>query len=159
MADTLPRLFTVALGAALLATAGCARIRDHKGYVIDQTLVAAIQPGVDNKESVTRTLGRPSFDGQFDGGNSWYYVARDTRQLAFASPTPVDQTVIIIHFDKAGNVASVQKTGLEKVVRISPDSDKTPTLGRHRGFFRELFGNIGQVGSVSQGGGTVDNPQ
>ncbi|HWL47372.1 MAG TPA: outer membrane protein assembly factor BamE [Sphingomonadaceae bacterium] len=159
MADILPRLLTVALGATLLATAGCARIRDHKGYVLDQVLVDTVQPGVDTKASVAKTLGRPSFEGQFDGGQTWYYVSRDTRQLAFASPKPVAETVLTIRFDRAGNVASVGKTGMEKVVNISPSGDKTPTLGRERGFFRELFGNIGRVGSVGQSGGTVDNPQ
>jgi outer membrane protein assembly factor BamE (lipoprotein component of BamABCDE complex) len=159
MADLMPRLFTVALGATLLVTAGCTRIRDHKGYVIDQTLVDTVQPGVDTQASVAKTLGRPSFEGQFDGGKTWYYVSRDTHQLAFASPRPVAETVLTVHFDKAGNVASVNKSGLEKVVNISPYGDKTPTLGRHRGFFQELFGNIGRVGSVGQSGGTVDNPQ
>jgi len=55
-------------------------------------------------------------------------------------------------------VTSVEKAGLEKVVSISPDGDKTPTLGRNRGFFQELFGNIGRVGAVGQSGGTADNP-
>ena len=61
----------------------------------------------------------------------------------------------------AGNVVSVEKAGLEQVVSISPAGGKTPTLGRNRGFFRELFGNIGRVGGAggtSQGGGTTDNP-
>ncbi len=50
---------------------------------------------------------------------------------------------------------------MEKVVSVSLNGDKTPTLGRNRGFFAELFGNIGRVGSVggnAPGGGTADNP-
>jgi len=66
--------------------------------------------------------------------------------------------VLEVRFDGAGNVASIGRTGLERVVDISPDGDKTPTLGRERGFFSELFGNIGRVGSVGQGGSTADNP-
>jgi len=159
MPDYLPRLGMVALGVVLITTAsGCTQLRDHKGYVIDPTLVDTVKPGIDNRDSVAKTLGRPSFAGQFDGDRSWYYVARDTRQLAFASPRPVAQTVLIVHFDTAGNVVSVQKTGLEKVVAIHPFAQKTPTLGRHRGFFTELFGNIGRVGAVGQSAPTTDNP-
>jgi hypothetical protein len=55
--------------------------------------------------------------------------------------------VLHIRFDERGNVASVEKTGLEKVARIDPTNGKTPTLGRERGFFQELFGNIGTVGA------------
>jgi outer membrane protein assembly factor BamE (lipoprotein component of BamABCDE complex) len=142
---------------ALVATSGCSRVRGHQGYIADSTLVDAIKPGVDNRESVTKTLGRPTFAGQFDA-NDWYYVDRETKQLAFALPTPTKQTLLRISFDAAGNVTAVQKTGVEKIASIRPIKDKTPTLGRNRSFFEELFGNIGQVGSVGQGGGTADNP-
>ena len=48
---------------------------------------------------------------------------------------------------RPGNVATVERTGLDKVVCLSPDGDKTPTLGRERSFFEDLFGNIGAVGA------------
>lgn len=160
MPHIMPRLVTVALGAAaIIAISGCARIKDHKGYVIDQTLVDTVRPGVDNRDSVTKTLGRPSFTSQFDGGKSWYYVSRDVHQLAFSLPKPVKETVLAVNFDSGGNVVSVNKTGLEKVVNVHLYGPRTPTLGRHRGFFQELFGNIGTVGGVGQSAGTTDNPQ
>lgn len=148
------------VGGALSLTAGCARIRDHKGYVVDSTLIDTVQPGIDNRDSVAKTLGRPSFAGEFDGDRNWYYVSRDTRQLAFGQPKPVSQMILTVKFDAAGNVVSVEKAGMEKVVSISPEGGKTPTLGRNRGFFSELFGNIGRVGGVGGGaaGGTTDNP-
>lgn len=146
-----------AVAVALLATGACSRVRGHQGFIADASLVDAIRPGVDNRESVSRALGRPTFAGQFDDSD-WYYVSRDTRQLAFSLPKPVEQTVLRVRFDKAGNVIAVDKTGVEKVASINPMNDKTPTLGRDRSFFQELFGNIGQVGSVGQGGATADNP-
>ena len=147
----------VLIGAGMLA-AGCAPIRTHQGYVMDETLVTAIQPGVDNRESVTGTLGRPTFVGQFDQ-RDWYYVSRDTRQLAFNMPRPTDHDVLHIRFDEAGNVEQVQRTGMDLVVNIDPSSDRTPTLGRERSVFRELFGNIGAMGQAGRGGQTADNPQ
>ena len=146
----------VLMGLALMA-GGCARIVGHQGYIADNTLVGGIQPGVDNRESVQKTLGRPSFVGQFTP-NDWYYFARTTKQLAFALPRPTEQLVLRIRFDAAGNVAAVDKTGVEKVARINPEGDKTPTLGKDRSFFEDLFGNIGSVGAVGQSGGTADNP-
>lgn len=157
MFDKARLTLTVAMIGALVITAGCTRIRDHKGYVVDQVLIDSIQPGIDNRESVEGTLGQPSLASQFDD-KTWYYIARETRQLAFSRPKPTQQTVLAVHFDGKGNVASVEKTGLEKIASISPDGAKTPTLGRERGFFQELFGNIGRVGSVGESGGTADNP-
>jgi outer membrane protein assembly factor BamE (lipoprotein component of BamABCDE complex) len=132
------------MGATLLA--GCAGIRDHRGAVIDEELVSAVQVGVDNKASVEKTLGRPTFVGQFTP-NDWYYVSQDTTTAAFRSPRVSRQTVLHVSFDPAGNVAGVRRTGKELVASINPVNAQTPTLGRKKGFFEEIFGNIGSVGS------------
>ena len=150
-------LVALSLGAAL--SAGCSSIRDHQGYLVDEQLVGAIQPGVDNRDSVAGTLGRPTFTGQFDPEQrDWYYVSRDTRAAAFSMPRPREQTVLHVRFDQAGNVASVQRTGVELAVNINPDNRVTPTLGRDRSLLQELFGNIGAVGQRGQSAPTADNP-
>ena len=146
-----------ALVAAMVVTSGCTRLRAHQGYVGDATLLAAVQPGVDNKESVQASLGRPTFVGQFDK-NDWYYYARDTRQLAFAQPKATSQYVLKVRFDAAGNVVSSSQTGIENIANISPNGDKTPTLGRDSSFFEEVFGNIGSVGAGSGQGSTPNSP-
>lgn len=151
------RSLVLAAAISLPLLSGCAAIRDSQGFVIDDTLVNAIQPGVDNKESVQAAIGRPSFTGEFDQ-NDWYYVSRLTRNMAFNSLKPSSQTIVHVRFDQAGNVASVDRRGMEQVASISPSSDKTPTLGRRRSLWAELFGNIGAVGAAQPGGTTADNP-
>jgi outer membrane protein assembly factor BamE (lipoprotein component of BamABCDE complex) len=135
-----------AMIVATVLLAGCSQIRQHKGVVIDPQLASAIQPGVDNKDSVEKALGRPSFVGQFTP-NDWYYVSRDVNQVAFRNPKVTKQTVMIVRFDQKGNVASVQRTGKELVMNVEPTHRSTPSLGRKRSFFEELFGNIGTVGA------------
>lgn len=141
-------------GAVALVTlaGGCATIKEHRGYLIDSALVDSVQPGVDNRTSVERTLGRPSFASEF-GNPDWYYVATDTKQSPFGRPQAYQQTILRVRFDPTGNVVAVDKAGLEKAVRLSPDGDKTPTLGRDRGLLEDLFGNIGSVGSGMGGSG------
>lgn len=136
--------------AAAALIAGCSATRAHKGAVVDPQLATAIQPGIDNKDSVAKTLGRPTFTGQFTP-NDWYYVSRDTTQFAFGNPRVSKQTVYLVRFDPAGNVSSVGQLGKEWIFAVSPSGRKTPTLGRQRSFFDELFGNIGTVGSVGSG--------
>jgi outer membrane protein assembly factor BamE (lipoprotein component of BamABCDE complex) len=144
-------LIAAALGA--LALAGCTRIQQHQGYVADETLITAIQPNVDNRDSVLQTLGRPTFTGQFNA-NDWYYVSRMTKNYAFATPNPDTQTVLRVRFDEAGNVTSVDRRGVEQVASITPSNEKTPTLGRDTNLLEELFGNIGAVGSGGLGAPT-----
>lgn len=149
----------LALGLGAMLTAGCASFRDHQGYLVDEQLVSAIQPGIDNRDSVAGTLGRPTFTGQFDRDQrDWYYVSRDTRAAAFTMPRPSAQTTLHIRFDQAGNVESVQRTGVELAVNVNPDNRVTPTLGRNRSLLQELFGNIGAVGQRGQSAPTADNP-
>jgi outer membrane protein assembly factor BamE (lipoprotein component of BamABCDE complex) len=147
----------LAAGLSAISLTGCAEVREHQGYVVDRTLVASVQPGVDTRDSVQATLGDPSFASQFDDG-TWYYVSRSTKQFSFGTPKPVSQLTLAIHFDKGGQVNSVERTGLEQVARIHPVADKTPTLGRKRSLFQELFGNIGAVGSAGINAPTADNP-
>jgi len=137
------RSFAAIIATGLALTA-CSGARDHRGFVIDPALAEGVQVGIDNKDSVARTLGRPTFTGQFDP-NEWYYVSRDTTQLAFRDPKVTAQTVLRVQFDATGNVIAVQKTGKELIAKVNPVGDKTPTLGRKRGFFEELFGNIGTI--------------
>ncbi len=144
------------VGAALLA--GCAGIHDHRGAVIDRELASAIQVGVDNKESVTKTLGRPTFTGTFNP-NDWYWVSRDTKTVAFRDPGVLAQTVLHVRFDPAGNVVAVNRTGKELIASIDPVNAKTPTLGRDRGFFDELFGNIGSISQPGMPGSTPPRGQ
>lgn len=138
------RIATALIGATLLA--GCVGVHDHRGAVIDTELLSSIQVGVDNKDSVQRVLGRPTFTGNF-GETDWYYVSRDTRTFAFRNPRVQKQTVIHVRFDRAGNVLAIEQTGPELIAKLDPVGDKTPTLGRKRTIFDDLFGNIGTVGA------------
>ena len=148
-------------GAALVvslafAASGCGTIRESQGYVVDQLLVSSVQPGIDNRQSVEATLGRPTFTSQF-GEPTWYYVSSVTGRKPFVRTKIETHQVLAVKFDAAGNVVAADTTGIDQVVYLAPDGDKTPTLGRERSFFEDLFGNIGTVGTgpgAAGGGGS-----
>ena len=142
---------TIVLAAALMA-GGCSSIRESRGYIVDPTLASSVQPGIDNQQSVAQTLGRPTFSSQF-GDPVWYYVSSVTGRRPFVRPKIRSHSVLAVKFDAAGNVIAADRSGIEKVAFFQPDGDKTPTLGRERGFFEDLFGNIGTVGAPGAGGG------
>jgi outer membrane protein assembly factor BamE (lipoprotein component of BamABCDE complex) len=149
----------VALRAALVlgvaaALPGCTAIQESRGYITDPLLADVVQPGLDNQRSVEGALGRPTFESQF-GAPTWYYVSSITGQRPFSRPKIRQHTVLAVRFDESGRVVQVERTGVEKITYLDPDGDKTPTLGRERGFLEDLFGNIGQVGGggLPSGGG------
>ena len=138
--------------AVALALGGCNAIRENRGYIQDAALIGSVQPGVDNRQSVTATLGRPSFTSQY-GDQTWYYVSSVTGRAPFGTSRIRTHSVLAVKFDAAGNVISAESSGMDKVAFIDPDGDKTPTLGRERTFLEDLFGNIGQVGAPGAGAG------
>nr|WP_255574050.1 outer membrane protein assembly factor BamE [Erythrobacter sp. SCSIO 43205] len=145
-------LFKAALlGGAVLALAGCSSIRESRGFVNDPILVSTVQPKIDNRRSVEATLGRPTYESQY-GENTWYYISSVTARKPFVRPRINTHAVLVVRFDDDGNVETVESRGIEEVVYLQPDGDKTPTLGRERGFLEDLFGNIGQVGGVGPSG-------
>jgi outer membrane protein assembly factor BamE (lipoprotein component of BamABCDE complex) len=145
------RIATVASLGALVIAAGCAPLRSHQGYIVDTDLVNSVQPGVDTRQSVQQTLGKPTVTGQFGGGD-WYYVARDSRNYGFQTPKVREQVTVQISFNEAGVVSGVRRGGVDQVASVDPYGKTTPTLGRKRGFFQDLFGNIGTVGAAGAGG-------
>ena len=140
------------LAVAALGTAACSSIRESRGYVIDNALLQTVQPGIDNQRSVEMTLGRPTFTSQF-GEPTWYYVSSTTGRKPFVRPRVQQHQVLAVKFDAAGNVRSADRSGIDQVVYLTPDGDKTPTLGRERTFLQDLFGNIGTVGQGGLPGG------
>jgi outer membrane protein assembly factor BamE (lipoprotein component of BamABCDE complex) len=152
---SMPFPVRLAGSAALLVAMGstaCSPIRTHQGYVIDKELVDSVQPGVDTRESVMQTLGRPTLTSQFNQGE-WYYVSRDSRNFGYSDPKVREQTTIRVRFDAKGNVAAVDRMNQDLIASVDPYGKTTPTLGRKRSFFSDLFGNIGTVGAPGAGGG------
>ncbi len=135
-----------------MALGACSSIRESRGFVNDPVLVRSIQPGIDNRRSVEGTLGRPTLQSKY-GDPTWYYISSVTGRRPFVRPRIRDHSVLKVQFDAAGNVASVDRSGVDQVVFLQPDGDETPTLGRERGFLEDLFGNIGQVGGIGAPGG------
>lgn len=147
----------VLLACGVLAVGACTPLRGHSGYIVDAELVNSLQPGVDTRDSVQQTLGKPTFTGQFGSGD-WFYLARDTRNYAFQKPRVSDQITLRVAFDATGVVQNVTRSDEARVASIDPSKKVTPTLGRKRSFFSELFGNIGAVGAPGLAGGDSTNP-
>lgn len=161
------RPFRGALAACVVALAlpACTPLVEERGWRPDQDAVAAIRPGVDNKESVARLLGSPSTVANFDD-RRWYYVAATTETEAFKRDQVTNQEIWVVNFDEGGTVTEVGHLGNDagKVVAMNPDA--TPTRGNELTIWQQLFGNLGRFnspvgtgkGAPIPGGGTGPIP-
>ena len=142
-------LGVVALSVLLPA---CTTSTQTRGYVIDEELMTAISPGVDNRNSVADMLGTPSIVSAF-GNETWFYVSRDTVSRGFIEERPLTQTVVEVQFDDGGAVQDVKRYDLADAQEIDPATAITTIRGKTLGFFEQLLRGIGRVGPAGPGGG------
>jgi outer membrane protein assembly factor BamE (lipoprotein component of BamABCDE complex) len=135
---------------------GCSVNEDQRGNLPDPDKLAQIQPGTTSKEQAIKILGSPSSASTFDD-DVWYYISRKTKQIAFFSPTVLDQQVYIIDFDDKGIVKDVGHKTLADGEQISPAPGATPSPGRELSFMEQLIGNVGRFGGGSSSPGAASS--
>lgn len=130
---------------ALLALGACAVREEYRGHKTDPESVDLLQPGKQTQDDVRRLLGSPSSMSTFNqANNTWYYIARETEQWAFAAEEMVDQRVVAIDFDADGKVAGVRRYAMKDGKEVAMVDRVTPTKGKELGFLEQLFGNVGR---------------
>jgi outer membrane protein assembly factor BamE (lipoprotein component of BamABCDE complex) len=151
-------------GIAVIAS--CAAMVEQRGNLPVPEKLAAIEPGVTNKDEVIKILGSPSSVSVFND-KSWYYISRRTGQTAFFEPDVLDQQVFIVNFDDQGVVKTVDHKGVQDAKAIDPVPRATPAPGRELTFLEQVIGNVGKFnnagsskssGSGSSGSGPTGRP-
>jgi outer membrane protein assembly factor BamE (lipoprotein component of BamABCDE complex) len=123
---------------------GCtATFRDH-GYIPPEEDLANVIVGVDTRDTVASSIGRPGVSGILSE-SGWYYIESRYRNFAWRAPEEIDRQVLAVSFDDAGVVTNIERFGLERgrVVRLSRRVTTENTQGV--GFLRQAFGNLGRI--------------
>ncbi|MGH7038399.1 MAG: outer membrane protein assembly factor BamE [Stellaceae bacterium] len=136
--------------AAVSLLAACSVDVAQRGNLPPRDELAQIHPGTTTRAEVGKLLGSPSSTGVFDG-DSWYYISKRTKQIAFFNPDVLDQEVYIISFNKQGVVSGVAHRTLKNGRAVAMAPGATPAPGRHLTFFEQIIGNIGKFNSGSSG--------
>jgi len=126
-----------------LATACSPVIRSH-GFMPTEESLARVEVGVDSRSTVQRKLGRPSMDGVFND-DGWYYVATTVEHYTYHEPEVIDRRVLAIQFDEIGQVAAINRYGLEDGRIIDLETRTTPTHGRQLTILEQVIGNLGAI--------------
>lgn len=145
------RRFLAGTALALLLGA-CSPTIEVRGYVPDETVLAGVRSGVDNRESVSDMLGTPSTIATFDT-DVWYYVSTTQRREAFFDPELISRTIVAVEFDQNGNVADLRRYNLADGRIVAFTDRETPTRGRELTFLEQMFGNFGRFSGASGGAG------
>ncbi len=133
---------TVTYGLAVLVlaavAAACTPMTESRGNALDPLLVEGIKPGQHDRAHVAQILGTPSSTSTFDQ-NTWYYISKETEQLAFFNPKIVGQKVIVVKFDDAGVVSEIKKYNGADAREVTLVERVTPTRGQEESLMGQLF--------------------
>ncbi len=137
-----------ACACALVILSACgerpgATFRNH-GYIPADEVLQDVVVGVDTRDTVASSIGRPGVSGILDE-SGWYYIRSRYRNFAFFAPEEIDRQVLAISFDRNGVVSNIERFGLERG-RVVPLSRRVTTENTQGvGLLRQAFGNLGQI--------------
>ena len=130
-------------GLVLILTA-CMPIQTNHGYIPTDKDLGLLAVGVDTRDSVGATIGRPAASGLL-GDEAWYYIQSRWKTVGAAAPVEIGREVVAITFGATGLVENIERFGLEQG-RIVPLSRRVTTTNiRGRGVLAQIFGNIGRL--------------
>ena len=127
-----------------LAVAGCsAQFRNH-GYVPEESDLQALIVGVDTRDTVEATVGRPSTGGVL-GDGTWYYVRSRVRDFAWRAPETIEREVLAVSFGQDGTLTNIERFGLRDGRVVALSRRVTETSIRDIGLIAQLLRNFGRV--------------
>ncbi len=136
------RAIPALLCAALLVLAACsATVRKH-GYVPPEEALNAVIVGVDTRESLEASIGKPSTSGVLRE-SSWFYIGSQVRHFGARKPEEISREVVAVRFDEGGTVSNVERFGLERGEVVVLSRRVTETTVRDVTFIRQLIRNFG----------------
>lgn len=129
--------------AFVIVMAGCSPIVRNHGYAPSDADLALLTVGVDTRDTVAESVGRPAAQGLLNDAG-WFYVQSRFEHIGPREPREVDRQVVAISFDEAGTVTNIERFGLEQG-RIVPLSRRvTESNIRSFSFIRQLLSGVGR---------------
>lgn len=129
---------------AVAVIAGCSPVYRNHGYVPAEDELAAVEVGVDTRETVGQKIGRPSTAG-LSNNDGWFYVQSRYKLVGPREPQEVERQVLVVNFAENGTVSNIGRFGLEdgRVVELSRRVTETNIKGVS--FIGQLLGSLGQI--------------
>ncbi|MEM8957291.1 MAG: outer membrane protein assembly factor BamE [Pseudomonadota bacterium] len=138
-------LRTTGLIAALcVMLAACSPITRSHGYTPSDLDLAQLTVGKDTRDSVAQAVGSPFVDGLTDS-NTWYYVSSVQRTNGAFTPQEIDRQVVAITFTEAGDLANIERFGLQEGRVVTLSRRVTNPAVQNSTFIRQLFDSLGNI--------------
>ena len=144
MSKMVNRAKTGAIGAMLMILGACAATYQNHGYVPTESELSEVLVGVDTRETVGQSIGRPTSFGVLKDG-AWYYAQSRWRHFAYKAPQVIERQIVAISYTDDGVVENIERFGLEDGRVIALSRRVTDSNIKGITFLRQLMGNLGNL--------------
>jgi len=117
---------------------------ENKGYSFYLTDYK-IKRGLSGKDEIIKNMGSPTLISYIDNEAFWIYFEEEVRKLLFFKPKILSRKILLVTFDENNIVKTLDHYELDDENNIKFNEKHTKVRKIKRGFFADLFGNIGQV--------------
>lgn len=133
-----------AIGMAMLVLGACSATYQNHGYVPTDTELGEILVGVDTRETVGQSIGRPTSVGVLENKN-WYYTQSRWRHYAYKAPQVIDRQIVAVSYTENGVVENIERFTLEDGRVVALSRRVTDSNIKGISFLRQLMGNLGNL--------------
>lgn len=129
-----------------LFSTSCINNYEKRGYAFELSDYHLLQEGISSKETVLKTMGSPTIISDFNSEETWIYYSEEVNKVLFFIPKVTTRNVLAINFDNSETISKLEKFDLSNEnSRFIFEKNYTQIKSRKTGFFKSIFGNIGQV--------------
>ncbi|SDZ13888.1 Beta-barrel assembly machine subunit BamE [Jannaschia faecimaris] len=134
------------LVAALLVVglSACSATYRNHGYIPDDADLQSLIVGVDTRDTVETTIGRPATNG-VERDDAWYYVQSRVQHYAYREPKFEERELVAVSFAADGTIDNIERFGLERGQVITLSRRVTETSIRDFGLIQQIIRNFGRV--------------
>lgn len=128
----------------ILLTTSCVSRIENKGYSFELT---DYQPKekISSKNEIIKNMGSPTLISYIDDELFWMYFEEEIELFLFFKPKVQKRKILVITFDNKNLAKTVNYYDLANQNPIKFNENKTNVEEVKKGFFSDLFGNIGRV--------------
>jgi outer membrane protein assembly factor BamE (lipoprotein component of BamABCDE complex) len=127
----------------MFAVTACEEQVNVRGNLPHAADIAKIRTGFHKKNDIENLLGTPSTVATFKK-ETWYYIGGRVKNLSFFRPEFLERKVVVVKFNSAGIVASVEARDAPTNKDLKLVERETPTKGKELTVIQQLIGNVGR---------------
>ena len=129
----------------IIALSSCKSRIERFGYLIEDAQYSHLQEGVSTKNRVLAIMGSPTLVTDLTVQESWIYYSEKTDRFLFFKPKIIQREIVVMKFED-DIMAKIEKIDLAMAnQKLQFSQDHTPVKSHKTGFFKAIFGNVGQV--------------